>query len=166
VTTLFKPLSHTVLCPLSLLHKQLLGSGFQRRIFPALWVPEITPCHSYQLLTATAHKDSTAAFTHSPTNSLHFTQLHSLIVLLKTSMQGPHRKHRSCHILHCWKRSHRRRQCRKHHFPACALTRVRNLLPSNVCCLQNPYLATGLDAAITTCVKWCCYLDVNHEHFR
>jgi hypothetical protein len=28
----------------------LLGSGFQRRTFPFLWVPEISPCVSYQLL--------------------------------------------------------------------------------------------------------------------
>jgi hypothetical protein len=38
----------------------LLGSGFQRRMFPFLWVPELFPCLSYQVLTATAHKDCTS----------------------------------------------------------------------------------------------------------
>jgi hypothetical protein len=38
----------------------LLGSGFQRRTFPFLWVPQRVPDISYQLLTATAHKDWTA----------------------------------------------------------------------------------------------------------
>jgi hypothetical protein len=35
----------------------LLGSGFQQRTFPFLWVPELPPCLSYQLLRATAHND-------------------------------------------------------------------------------------------------------------
>jgi hypothetical protein len=33
----------------------LLGSGFQRRTFIFLWVPEWSPGLSYQLLTAAAH---------------------------------------------------------------------------------------------------------------
>jgi hypothetical protein len=36
---------------------QFSGNGFQRRTFPFLWVPELSPCLSYQFLTATAHKD-------------------------------------------------------------------------------------------------------------
>jgi hypothetical protein len=39
----------------------LLGSSFQRRTFPFLWVPELSPCLSYQLLTVTAHNDWTTA---------------------------------------------------------------------------------------------------------
>jgi hypothetical protein len=35
----------------------LPGNGFQRRMIPLLWVPELFPCLSYQLLTATAHND-------------------------------------------------------------------------------------------------------------
>jgi hypothetical protein len=61
-----------------------------------LWVPELSPCLSYQLLTATAHKDWTAVLwlIHQPT--LHFPALHctlSLIVLV-ISRYGPHRIHR------------------------------------------------------------------------
>jgi hypothetical protein len=37
------------------------GNGFQRRTLPLLWVPELSPCLSYQLLTATARNDRTAA---------------------------------------------------------------------------------------------------------
>jgi hypothetical protein len=35
----------------------LFGNGFQRRTFHFLWVPELSLCLSYQLLTATAHND-------------------------------------------------------------------------------------------------------------
>jgi hypothetical protein len=37
------------------LHYPLPGNGFQRRTFPLLWVRELSPCLSYQLLSATAH---------------------------------------------------------------------------------------------------------------
>jgi hypothetical protein len=49
----------------------LSGSGFQRRTFPFLWVPELSPCLSYQRLTAKAHNDWTAVLylTNSPINS-------------------------------------------------------------------------------------------------
>jgi hypothetical protein len=33
------------------------GNGFQWQMFPLLWVPELPPCLSYQLLAAMAHKD-------------------------------------------------------------------------------------------------------------
>jgi hypothetical protein len=49
------------------------GNCFQRRMFPFLWVPELSPCLRYRLLTATAHKDRTAAvlqLTHSLANQL------------------------------------------------------------------------------------------------
>jgi hypothetical protein len=46
----------SLLSPLCV-HQSLLGSGFQRRMLPLLWVPAISPCLNYQLLTATAHKD-------------------------------------------------------------------------------------------------------------
>jgi hypothetical protein len=53
--------THLSLFSLLCLHKSLRGNDFQRRTFPLLWVPELFPCPSYQLLTATAHKDKTAA---------------------------------------------------------------------------------------------------------
>jgi hypothetical protein len=54
----YTPLSlQHVLSLLSLLClQQYSGNGFQRRTFPFLWVPELSPCLIYQLLTATAHK--------------------------------------------------------------------------------------------------------------
>jgi hypothetical protein len=55
-----------------------VSSGFQRRTFPFLWVPELSLCLSYQLLIATAHKDWIAAvlsLTRPLTNSLHSTDL-------------------------------------------------------------------------------------------
>jgi hypothetical protein len=55
----------------------LLCSGFQRRTFRSLSVPELSPCLSYQLLTAAAHNDWTAAvlclLSHQSTSSLHST---------------------------------------------------------------------------------------------
>jgi hypothetical protein len=59
----------------------LSGNGYQRRTFPLLWVTELTPCLSYQLLTATAHNDcSDCSRTHF--TSLHCTQLHSLTEMI------------------------------------------------------------------------------------
>jgi hypothetical protein len=43
----------------------LLGSGFQRQMFPFLWVPELSPCLRYQLPTA-----AVLQLTRSSTNSL------------------------------------------------------------------------------------------------
>jgi hypothetical protein len=43
------------------LHQSLPGNGFQQQTFPLLCVPELSLCLSYQLLTATAHRDWTAA---------------------------------------------------------------------------------------------------------
>jgi hypothetical protein len=55
---LYNSLQHALrLFSLLCLHQSLSGNGFQRRTFPLLWVPELSPCLSYQLLTATAHKD-------------------------------------------------------------------------------------------------------------
>jgi Trk-type K+ transport system membrane component len=50
-------LTPSLLCLLQLLS----GNGFQRRTFLLLWVPELSSCLSYQLLTATAREDWTAA---------------------------------------------------------------------------------------------------------
>jgi hypothetical protein len=61
------------------IHHTLSRNGFQRRTFPLLWVPELSPCLSYQLLIATAYKDWISAvlsLTHSPTNSIHSTDCH------------------------------------------------------------------------------------------
>jgi hypothetical protein len=65
-TTWTKSTLHFTTTRLSLLsllclHQSLPGSGFQQLMFSLLWVPKLSPCLSYQLLTATAHKDSTAA---------------------------------------------------------------------------------------------------------
>jgi hypothetical protein len=43
------------------LHQSLPRNGFQQQTFPLLWVPELSPCLSYQLLIAMAHNDWTAA---------------------------------------------------------------------------------------------------------
>jgi hypothetical protein len=75
-----------LLCP-----HQFSGNGFQRQMYPSLWVPELSQCLSYQLLTATAHNDRTPAVL-SVTHQR--TQL-SLTSLRKTSRHGPHRKHHS-----------------------------------------------------------------------
>jgi hypothetical protein len=70
MTTLYSLQLHTVCTPTSSL--PLLGSGFQQRTFPFLWASELSPCLSYQLLTATEHQRS-----HSPTNQFWLTP-HSL----------------------------------------------------------------------------------------
>jgi hypothetical protein len=46
----------------------LLGNGFQRRMFPLIWGPELSPHLSFQILTV--HKHSTAVSSHSFTNQL------------------------------------------------------------------------------------------------
>jgi hypothetical protein len=44
---------------------------------------------------------------------------------------------------------------REHYFPVSPLVHVRNLLPSNGCCLQSNYLGTGLHAAVFyPCRAW------------
>jgi hypothetical protein len=42
------------------LHQSLPCIGFQRRKFPLLWVSELPPCLSYQLLTAKVYNHRTA----------------------------------------------------------------------------------------------------------
>jgi hypothetical protein len=75
IQTLCSSLQHA-LCLLSLLClHQSSGNAFQWQTFPFLWVLELSLCLSYQLLTATAHKDWTAAVlkvTNSLTHSLHW----------------------------------------------------------------------------------------------
>jgi hypothetical protein len=53
-------LQRTIHLSLLCLH-HFSGNRFQRGMFHFLWVPELSPCLSYQLLTATAHNDRTAA---------------------------------------------------------------------------------------------------------
>jgi hypothetical protein len=55
--------------------QSLPGNGFHRRTYPLLWAPEPSPCLSYQLLTAAAHKDWTAVLSliHQIFTSLHCT---------------------------------------------------------------------------------------------
>jgi hypothetical protein len=48
------------LLSLMCLHHLLPGNSFQWWMFPLLWVPELSPCLSYQFLTAAAHSDWTA----------------------------------------------------------------------------------------------------------
>jgi hypothetical protein len=60
------------LLSLQCLHQSLPDNGFQPQTFPLLWVPELSPCLSYQPLTASAQNEWTAdlwLFTNSPTNS-------------------------------------------------------------------------------------------------
>jgi hypothetical protein len=100
IHTLYISVQHA-LSLLSLLHLHQLfpGSSFQRRTFPLLWVPKLSLCLSYQLLTETAHTDWTIAvlqltFTHSPTNSLHSTHWTKLGRVIQPQSR-PNRKHRS-----------------------------------------------------------------------
>jgi hypothetical protein len=44
---------------------------------------------------------------------------------------------------------------REHRFPVSPLVRVRDLLPSNRCCLQSHYLATGLHATLLLFSEGC-----------
>jgi hypothetical protein len=60
--TLQFTITHTYISVHSHASLPLPGGGFQRRIFPFLWVPELFPCLSYQLLTTTTHKDWTQRF--------------------------------------------------------------------------------------------------------
>jgi hypothetical protein len=56
MTTLYNSLFHTVVFLVNYsLHYPLPGNGFQRRTFPLLWVPELSPCLSYKFLRETAH---------------------------------------------------------------------------------------------------------------
>jgi hypothetical protein len=64
----------------------------RRQTFPLLWVPELSPCISYQLLTATAHNDCTAAVLWLTNSSLPCTALILLIILLVISSHGPRSK--------------------------------------------------------------------------
>jgi hypothetical protein len=85
-------------------------------MFPLLWVPKLSLCLSYQLLTATAYNKQNCSspltanqftslhctplsWTNLPTNyftSLHSAEPASISVLLITSWHGLHRKHHSC----------------------------------------------------------------------
>jgi hypothetical protein len=52
--------THLSFLSLLCLH-QFSGNSFQQQMFHLLWVPQLSPCLSYQLLTATAHLEWTAA---------------------------------------------------------------------------------------------------------
>jgi hypothetical protein len=62
----------------------LLGSGFQRRKFPFLWVPELSPTSATGFSKQQLTKLRLSNSTHSPTDRL---------VLLITSRHRPHIKH-------------------------------------------------------------------------
>jgi hypothetical protein len=49
--------THLSLLRLLHFHRSLPGNSFQYWTFPLLWVPVLSLCLSYQLLTATTHKD-------------------------------------------------------------------------------------------------------------
>jgi hypothetical protein len=70
------------------LHQSLPGNGFQRWMFPLLWVPKLLPCLSCQLLTATAHKDWTAAALTNQLTPLYSTALHSTNTLTELNLVG------------------------------------------------------------------------------
>jgi hypothetical protein len=81
VNTLHISLLHTH----SLSSLPLLRSGFHRRKFPFLWVPELSPCISYQLQAATAHNNLTPAVivTHRASFTDRLTRLLKLKLTLK-----------------------------------------------------------------------------------
>jgi hypothetical protein len=99
VTTLYRSLLHHTHTLVSIVTSSmpLLGNGFQRRTLPFFWVPEISLCLSYQLLTATAYNWAPEVMwlSHSLINQL--TPLRWLtdwqIWLLVTYRHGPHKKH-------------------------------------------------------------------------
>jgi hypothetical protein len=73
--TLYNSLQHTLsLFSLLCLHQSLFSNGFQWQNFPLLWVPELSPCLSYQLLTAKHLVTTELLFSNSLTNQL-FTSL-------------------------------------------------------------------------------------------
>jgi hypothetical protein len=75
IHTLYNSLQHTLrLFRLLCLHQSLLSNGFQWQKFPLLWVPELSPCLSYQLLTAKHLITTELQFSNSLTNQL-FTSL-------------------------------------------------------------------------------------------
>jgi hypothetical protein len=82
IHTLYNSLQYALsIFSLFCLHQSFPGNGFQRRTFPLLWGPELSPFLSCQLLTLTAHNDWSAVLwlTYPLTNqltSLHCTQLH------------------------------------------------------------------------------------------
>jgi hypothetical protein len=76
--------------------------------FPLLWVPDIFPFISYQLLTATVHKDWTSVLLNNslidrPTNPLHFTQQYwtELAALHSISYVAPARTTRKTQPFQC-----------------------------------------------------------------
>jgi hypothetical protein len=99
----------------------LLGSGFQRRTFSFLWIPELSPGLSYQLLTVIAHNDWTSAVL--------------WLVLHITSRHGPRSKHCCPHLPHCCVRV-----CWGDHVIA------TEPLPSNGPCLQSHSVTTAVSA--------------------
>jgi uncharacterized paraquat-inducible protein A len=98
-------------------------------------VPQLPASHSNSSLPP----NSNTLLTAHQFTLLHCTQLNYVVaplIVLLILRHGPHRKHRSC-CTQCWVRSHRRGPHRKHLLSASPLARVRNLLPSNVRCLQS-----------------------------
>jgi hypothetical protein len=92
-----------------------------------------------------------------PFTSLHFTSLHFTSSHSTLSTKGPaynnhvwmtHKTPSFCCCIHRCVSGHQGWPHRKRRFKTSLLARVRNLLPSNWCCLQSHYLATGLRAKI------------------
>jgi hypothetical protein len=91
--------THTVVSTVTSL-LPLLGSGFQRRTFTSLWVPELSPASAtsfsqQQLTKIERQQSSNSPNNYSSLHSTHSTDSTSLSVLLITSRHGPHRKLRS-----------------------------------------------------------------------
>jgi hypothetical protein len=88
IRTLCSSLQHVLrLLSLLCLHQSLSGNGFQRRTFPLLLVPELSPCLSYQQrLTTTELQRSSYTHTQSPSSSLHCTALLELEVRVKVTL--------------------------------------------------------------------------------
>jgi hypothetical protein len=58
------------------LHQSLSACSCQWWTFPLLWVPELSPCLSFQLLTATAHNYWTTVLWLTDQLTFHFLALH------------------------------------------------------------------------------------------
>jgi hypothetical protein len=131
IHTLCSSLQH-VLSLLSLLslHLSLLGNGFKRRMFQFLWVPELLPCLSYQLLTVTAHNRTAVPWLNPliQQSTLHFPTLHctnsNCPAYMSALTAQKHLSSVAVQLLLSWPR-------RKNRFPISSLVHIRNLLLSN-----------------------------------
>jgi hypothetical protein len=165
VTTLHSSLLHT-LGLLSMSSLLLLRSGFQRWIFPFLWVPE------WSLASATSFSQQQLTMTgpQQLSNSSLTLQLTDWLVLLITSWHGPCRKQRSSVAEQLLPRKH---ASLRSHYIVTALVEllISRLVPSNgsICHNNEEYLnyvsSIHLQRSIDIwrSVNWTLYTCLNFD---